>query len=236
MGINLSWYFSHDYYDGLDYSKGNFEINPTNSFDDIDKRNQTIRQVTSDIKCISVPGESHFDLTVEYPGLLVGIGYQHSAGITGEIGLGFSLDYVTGLPYLPGSSVKGTLRSAFRHKDYIRELLNNPDINVDNLEKSIFENNDVFLDAFPYNKSESGQIFELDAITPHHTSEFGELEAPNPLTLLKVRPGTVMRFRFILQDDEGGLNKDNKLSLFKQILLDLGAGAKTNVGFGRFAE
>jgi hypothetical protein len=27
---------------------------------------------------------------------------------------------------------------------------------------------------------------------------------------------------------------DKKLALFRQILLDLGAGAKTNVGFGRF--
>ena len=32
-------------------------------------------------------------------------------------------DYVTGLPYLPGSSLKGILRFGFRQEEYIHEVV-----------------------------------------------------------------------------------------------------------------
>lgn len=53
-------------------------------------------------------------LDVRYPGLLAGLGYSHSTGNSDdEMKLGFSFDYSTGLPVLPGSSVKGQLRRFF---------------------------------------------------------------------------------------------------------------------------
>lgn len=53
-------------------------------------------------------------LDVRYPGLLAGLGYSHSTGNSDdEMKLGFSFDYSTGLPVLPGSSIKGLLRSFF---------------------------------------------------------------------------------------------------------------------------
>ncbi|MEG1331879.1 MAG: RAMP superfamily CRISPR-associated protein [Eubacterium sp.] len=52
-----------------------------------------------------------------YPGLLIGLGTTHEIkDIDEAIKVGFSFDYVTGLPYIPGSSVKGMLRSAFHVK------------------------------------------------------------------------------------------------------------------------
>lgn len=48
-----------------------------------------------------------------YPGLATGIGNAHETGSKGESKLGFFFDYTTGLPVIPGSAVKGVLRSAF---------------------------------------------------------------------------------------------------------------------------
>lgn len=52
-----------------------------------------------------------FNLLVQNPGLIIGSGIPHGAGFKGEIKMGFHFDFTTGLPVLPGSSVKGALRS-----------------------------------------------------------------------------------------------------------------------------
>ncbi|MBL7913957.1 MAG: type III-B CRISPR module RAMP protein Cmr6 [Bacteroidia bacterium] len=54
-----------------------------------------------------------FCLKILNPGLLIGAGYSHEIKYKGEIKLGFSFDYTSGLPYIPGSSIKGVLRSIF---------------------------------------------------------------------------------------------------------------------------
>ena len=64
-----------------------------------------------------------FKVKTIYPGLVCGIGYEHELGFENEFKLGFSFDHTTGLPYIPGSSVKGTLRSAFRHNSYPKSIL-----------------------------------------------------------------------------------------------------------------
>jgi len=48
-------------------------------------------------------------------------------------------------------------------------------------------------------------------------------------------PEVVWKFQFDLKSSEL-LTKSQKLNLFKQILLDLGIGAKTNVGYGKFED
>ena len=52
-----------------------------------------------------------------YPGMLIGVGIPHAAKHEGETQLGLSFDHSTGLPYIPGSSVKGVLRSMFPLQD-----------------------------------------------------------------------------------------------------------------------
>ena len=61
--------------------------------------------------------------------------------------LGFDFDYTSGLPIIRGSGIKRVLRSAFKHPDYIKELLHNKIINIKKLKIEIFENNDIFFDA-----------------------------------------------------------------------------------------
>lgn len=194
---------------------------------------------------------------------------------TGEIGLGLLMDYVTGCPYIPGSSVKGMLRSAFiKCPEYVLEVLNGilkkknagtwdmHDLYA--LEADCFgrrhpldhrqtgnaadvkflndavTGKDTFLDVYPIQPDEHGRLLGLDSITPHRAKDsevhLDGLIDPVPLTLLRIIPGVEMLFRFELKEtvlDNGKkLEPDSKLELFKQILMDLGVGAKTNVGYG----
>ncbi|MEO0625665.1 MAG: type III-B CRISPR module RAMP protein Cmr6 [Bacteroidota bacterium] len=55
-----------------------------------------------------------FSLQTTYPGLLTGTGYPHeTGGADDEFKIGFYFDQTTGLPTLPGSSIKGILRAHF---------------------------------------------------------------------------------------------------------------------------
>ncbi|MBP2143372.1 CRISPR-associated protein Cmr6 [Methanococcus voltae] len=80
------------------------------------KNNKSTNNLTNekDIKKLKNRKFKEIKLDILYPGLLIGSGYMHETSITeGEYKLGFFFDYTTGLPIVPGASVKGTLRSAF---------------------------------------------------------------------------------------------------------------------------
>ena len=63
-----------------------------------------------------------FTLKTIYPGLVTGIGWAHECGAEEELKLGFFFDYTTGLPIIPGASVKGVLRNAFPHYKNEKEM------------------------------------------------------------------------------------------------------------------
>lgn len=219
-----------------------------------------------------LPSNQDFSLTTIYPGLLVGSGYPHDTAALGDFKIGFYFDHTTGLPVIPGSSVKGVLRHAFevdvndKGKNYTGEkslafiqwLLTKIELDtlanqltVDALrkiKKGIFGDNDtpgrdVFFDA-QINIKQTGRkkFLANDFITPHINREKPELSPftnPVPIQFLKVLPGVAFTFRFKLHDtniDNITLTAENKKLLFKQILLTLGIGAKTNVGYGQFTD
>jgi CRISPR-associated protein Cmr6 len=187
-----------------------------------------------------------FELKTIYPGLLIGSGYSHDVEDkeSGGYKLGFYFDHTTGLPVIPGSSVKGLLRAYMEEEDYFNYLLKfnniNKSLSAKNVVNAIFEGElngkiipmskrDIFLEAYPL---KSGNKFlGSDYITPHKDP----LKNPVPIKFLKVLPDVKFKFNFILQDDIY-LSADEKLKLFKTILLDIGIGAKTNVGYGKFVE
>lgn len=241
-----------------------------------DSRNKNIIRQAKQIMPykLDIPTSDSFELTTTYPGLITGTGIIHSAGHKGEAILGLMLDHTTGLPYLPGPSIKGLLRSAFpmrctgnlsdmpsqsvgnqrrdvaqnERRQYIKHLLLDikdtlTDIDIDDLELDIFggsdnsdthvQGGDVFFDAFPV-KAGSHGLLGLDFITPHPD----EFRNPIPIQFMRIEPDVTFRFLFHLNDyknKEGKvlMEKDVKLKLFKKILLDLGVGAKTNVGYGQ---
>lgn len=194
-----------------------------------------------------------FNLKLSYPGLYVGMGYS----INNTLENGMSFDYTTGLPYIPGSEVKGMLRSCFiQHPKGTLEKLKkitglecldernlhtleciifgNPikrGEEYDNLPSDTFQGNVVFYDAFPL----EGEI-RSDYITPHKE------ESKNPIAIqtLKVASGSKFQFQFSIPEalkfEPYEIKKEKVAQLFKDLILDYGIGAKTRVGYGTFQE
>ena len=219
---NLGWLFYKDYFRAIDDWS-----NPKESEKAISKKVDDIINIALQKEETSPLGNIHFEANTTYPGLLLGSGYAHELPhIEGQAILGFDFDYTSGLPIIRGSSIKGVLRSAFRHIEYIQELLNDDNIDIELLEYEIFDNSDIFFDATIIS---SGKILNDDYLAPHGDNP---LKDPTPLRFIKVAPNVIFRFDFLLSD--GLISKDEKRKLFQNILEDLGIGAKTNVGYGKF--
>lgn len=203
--------------------------------------------------------DHRFILYTTYPGLVIGTGYDHGTSIVGDAAIGFYFDHISGLLVIPGSSIKGIIRSAFENNvdkvdeinlNTIRDLMNEitnqaHHINEIILKEFILETFgseekdgcDVFfdailkLDAFDQDQT----ILAEDFITPHYENFY---KNPTPLQFLKVKSGIPFEFRFKVKDSvkQPVFTEVVKIELFKKILLLLGVGAKTNVGYGRLDE
>lgn len=189
-----------------------------------------------------VPDAHTFLLETVYPGLLAGTGNPHDGSDDDEaFKLGFSFDYTSGQPIIPGSSVKGALRSHFRNHPeavvavcdtVLKEAGEAPlQISIKELENAIFEGNDVFFDAVIYWHDPNGKILSGDHLAPHGTDIS---KNPIPIYMLRMNPGVKLQFRFKLNDN--GLKKERKEKLFYELLKLFGIGAKGNVGYGRLKE
>lgn len=178
----------------------------------------------------------YFRLETAYPGMIIGSGNSHGVHKTdNDINMGFSFDFVTGQPYIPGSSVKGVLRSCFeQYPDVIRELTGCADLDIKALVNELFEGDDVFLDAVIYRGDARGRLIGEDYITPHSDP----LKDPNPIHIIKIMPGVVLEFRFIPKPSEKTdmISAEAKIKLYKALLKLFGVGAKTNVGYGILRE
>lgn len=262
------WYY-RDYFDTLKLD-GDGNLMNTNKFNkETDKLKAiSLHSIKEDSVFEFIPEFTHFELKTSYPGLLCGIGYHHEInksernetnvanqdqqedeGGGAFYQLGMYFDYTSGLPTIPGSSIKGVLKSAIKGWSFWEYKSSNGDWrwkkeDKDAFLKYVFEGEglscyeqDIFLDAVPV---ESGStLFGDDYITPHKHP----LRNPVPIRFLRVNPGVTYRFRFILKDTKvlvGGkeilFSAEQKRDLFKEIILTFGLGAKTNVGYGRFCE
>ncbi len=259
---NMNYVFNHQYFDNLrrkvivhkDGTKEEqFEIGKES---EILERNRALEQFTFHTamptdEWDALPGCHRFSLWTLYPGTLIGTGNPHSMKMDHVIKCGFTFDYATGLPMLPGSSLKGILRSYFpQHADdaqkeeytqYIGGLLQaitGTEIDLEAFETAVFDGGDVFLGAVPKLTANGSQLLQSEFLTPHNKGRF---KNPVPINLIKIRPGVELVFYFLLQDytSEDGqviVSAQQKEKLFRQILLDMGIGAKTNVGFGKLTE
>lgn len=203
---------------------------------------------------VNIQGIKSFELKTCYPGLLCGVGYHHEINkpadekgkkVEGDkeddapevYNLGMYFDYTSGLPVIPGSSIKGMLRSAIEEWDFLADYKPNNGVTREEIIKTVFEgkglsiyDRDIFLDAIPIRVD--NKLFGEDYIT-HHPNP---LQNPNPVRFLRVNPGVTYQFRFILRNNDNGLKADFKEDLFKAIICTFGLGAKTNVGYGQFVE
>jgi len=182
-----------------------------------------------------------------YPSMVIGLGYAHDLDGDNDFKLGFLFDYTSGLPYIPGSSVKGVIRSMFplnkEDKErlcFINQILGK-ELQYSNmlaLERSIFgkttkdkgsiddtQSKDIFYDG--YFGTSIGGFLSSDNITPHED----EITSPKPLKFLKITPDTKVTLQFKLKENSL-LSKEERLNLYTKILQYTGLGAKTNVGYG----
>jgi len=150
---------------------------------------------------------------------------------------GFAWHNTLGVPYLPGSSIKGMVRSWAANwidvdgKEIIRIFGSDDSASVGSV---------VFLDAIPNQPVR----LKMEIMTPHYGpyySEFSkELEppadwhSPIPIPFLAVDAGQEFLFGLIPRCD-GGKDCRKVDAWLKEALHSIGAGAKTAVGYGRFA-
>ncbi|RMF58778.1 MAG: type III-B CRISPR module RAMP protein Cmr6 [Calditrichaeota bacterium] len=166
-----------------------------------------------------------------------------------------TLHHLYGIPYIPGSAIKGVTRSCYiiekygQREDPEKEALNDPMFQkifghpkLENAEAS--KGFVVFHDAFP---TTSPQIVP-DVMNPHYGPYYSDEEgkippadyhSPVPVTFLTVQ-NTTFRFWLSLQDRSGQLqgssNIEKVLSTaeewLKKAISKFGIGAKTSVGYG----
>ena len=199
-------------------------------------------------------------MKVQAPGLLIGSGLAHGLpGSEEDVKTGLQFDYTSGLPVIPGSSVKGVIRSAFptivadaEKLNYIKSLIADipefsslvlEDNDILELGNQMFNHGDIFADALlvgygtrTKQQVPVNQILAEDYITPHTG---GPLAQPIPIKIVKVAPGVTFAFCFKFNATKIGaivVSASMKKALCTAILHDLGVGAKTNVGYGVLKE
>lgn len=259
--LNLHKFYYKDYFSGINFDYL-LKENPKAPDEEVAKINRRNRQLLGGplfkmANSVSPDDDvNRFEMFIQYPGLITGIGIKHETKIEGEFKLGMHFDWTYGMPVVYGSSVKGILRSAFiskiekgkivEYEDYfLRKVTNRTweQAEIETLFNAIFEgkdgkgNNisiydrDIFFDAVITASDKKGRILCSDSITPHGDNP---LKNPTPITFMKIAPGCKLEFRFKLV---GNIEEQKlKSDLFKTILATVGIGAKTNVGYGQLKE
>lgn len=161
-------------------------------------------------------------------------------GATHPSETGFIWHRTLGVPYLPGSSLKGAVRAWLTYWDSdeesekrVRELFGDTESGQGKL---------IFFDVLPVECPK----LELDIMNPHYAPYYssnnpdenppGDYYSPNPIHFLTVAPG--QKFEFIVaptpNSELGETDIDQVVELLKSALSTIGCGAKTAVGYGLF--
>lgn len=177
-----------------------------------------------------------FKVTTDYR-LIIGLGGAH------VLETGLTLYPLYGFPYIPASSVKGIARayaemSGEASRDDLREIFGSED--KDKVIETNREGRVVFLDGLPTKFPR----LEVDIMNPHYGDYYqgkkdsrgnpippADYLSPNPIQFLTV--ATNQEFLFSLFSKDAPILEKAKQWLIGG-LTELGAGGKTNVGYGYF--
>lgn len=159
---------------------------------------------------------------------------------------GFAWHHTLGVPYLPGSSVKGLLRAWLREEDgKLTKDWRGHDTWEETPElKQQFGSlgqtgHVILLDMLPTSPPQ----LDVDVMTPHYGDYYqkgaipGDWHSPVPISFLTVAPGCSWQLGIIPAGGVRSLDEETLNSLAKNLLEAMevcGAGAKTAVGYGRF--
>lgn len=173
------------------------------------------------------------NMRVQAPGLLIGSGLAHGLpGSEEDVKTGLQFDYTSGLPVIPGSSVKGVIRSAFpmikedkeqsneadaEKLNYIKSLIADilefsslvlEDNDILELGNQMFNHGDIFADAllvgYGTRMKQHGPVKQVLAedYITPHTG--GPLAQPIPIKIVKVAPGVTFAFCFKFNETKIG--------------------------------
>lgn len=156
--------------------------------------------------------------------MVIGLGTEHPQETS------MTLHHIYGIPYIPGSAIKGITRH------WVKEM-DEPDIeNIERIFGTPSEEGEViFLDAFPENNIE----LEVDVMNPHYPEYYtskkppADYQSPKPILFLTVGKDTKFRF-YLVSKDKKLLDKAKEW--LKSALSEHGIGAKTAVGYGYLEE
>ena len=155
---------------------------------------------------------------------------------------GMILDRNTGSPYIPASSIKGVLRTAYAIQiadekgeaddTKIAKIFGSSDVITDEAERSKV----IFLDAYPTTMP----TIQNDILNPHYGKYYSgdrnlpiETDNPIPVKFLSVTPGCTFVFRYVIIDEKSVKPEDIEKA-FETALSVVGFGGKTAMGYGRF--
>lgn len=167
--------------------------------------------------------------------VVTGLGRRH------PVENGMVWHHMLGVPYLPGSSVKGVVRAWAKWKQLEGETTE-ADIKriFGDLSDLYGAGSVLFFDALPT----SAVRLEADVMTPHYAPYYqGHADIPgdwyNPVPIPFLAVGAGQRFRFFLAPrcPESPQHREDVLQAKEWLVeaLDvLGAGAKTALSYGRF--
>ena len=185
------------------------------------------------------------DATVDWR-LVVGLGSEHVQETN------MTLHHIYGIPYIPGSAVKGVLRHWWlqvlqedenfleKNKGFIdkdgkmdeTKALNDPDF-LDIFGSQKQRGKVQFLEAYPEEVN-----FATDIMNPHYPKYYSGSEPPTdhqnpvPINFFTVEE-TTFRFAFLAKTQAP---LDELKSRFEDALKLKGVGAKTSVGYGYFTD
>lgn len=165
---------------------------------------------------------------------VTGLGRQH------PVENGFAWHHTLGVPYLPGSSVKGLVRAWAEQWEQKEQKETFPIFGPKNGAASA--GNVIFFDALPTKRV----LLEEDVMTPHYTPYYqkgndpGDWYDPVPIPFLTVADGQIFQFAVVPRSPRSNPQsiQDAKkvMEWLEQALACIGAGAKTAVGYGRFRK
>lgn len=171
---------------------------------------------------------------------LTGLGRDH------PVENGFAWHHLLGVPYLPGSGVKGVVRSwaevwGASDDAALCEMAFGVASDTDNTGGKA--GSILFLDALPV-----GPVrLEGEVMTPHLGGYYlaslenpadlpGEWHAPIPIPLLATAKGQTFQFCLLPRTPDAAEALPKLANLLAEALQIIGAGAKTASGYGRFAS
>ncbi|MFH0944255.1 MAG: type III-B CRISPR module RAMP protein Cmr6 [Planctomycetota bacterium] len=147
---------------------------------------------------------------------------------------GFTWHPTLGVPYLPGSSIKGLLRAWLEQNPELADMADWLGKGGDHGHAGRVQ----ILDALPT----GAPALQQDVITPHHTEYLqghawpADWQSPNPIPFLTMKPGATFLFALLPGRGADDAMLEKLVNTLADALAIFGAGAKTAVGYGRFRE